>query len=273
MTERLSHVGICAAYNAAIKAGATSHELGSGSTRVAYTCKLFPDIAFKKLRMPGFTDNEREFNFWNAAPDDVREHLAPLCDYNAKLGLLAMARTDASTAQSASREWVHLLDFGWSSDCHAYNVGLYQGRWVMHDYGHCRIDQLPSTRDGNPRAEIKRPNACACNACKVLRGERPRDELGNKRLVSRVLFKQPPRFELDPQWIIKPKDTKYRERERKQLEALKLAMDLPFDMIAPKWIVKPEQLDAEMLKGLRDKQVAHIIEAAQRERRRWKKDC
>lgn len=247
--------------------------LGRGFSRVAYVVDGLRDVVFKRLVCLGNYDNKREFAFWNAAPDDVRQHLAPLLDYDAARGVLAMARTNTDKITSEYKNWKHLSRFAWASDCHEHNVGLYDGRWVIHDYGHCKVENLTETRDGAKRA-VPYPFV----------EFNPKQSRMAKWIIpkpSRVIMRRPPRFEVG---AIDAKQFEFVERPI-DWNRVRDGMDMAFDELMP-WKPRPVRVlptDPDSCGSQRAKPLAvkpakkrpahaHLIDAANAHRRALKKD-
>ncbi|TXN08917.1 hypothetical protein FV222_00150 [Methylobacterium sp. WL103] len=116
--------------------------LGSGESRVVYSCPCEPDKWVYKIERDQLHEfhNVREWTTWQQLEDypDARAWLAP-CDSISKGGkILRMARTEPLNGID-DLKGIKIPNF--LGDCHWGNLGRFEGRIVCHDYAYSRIPE------------------------------------------------------------------------------------------------------------------------------------
>lgn len=106
--------------------------LGRGDSRTAYECALDRSLVIKIMRPDAYkddaADNYLEWRFWIASSDCFRQWLAPIVWLSGDHTAMAMARTAA--VESGQVVEFPTMFF----DLHARNMGMLDGRAVIHDY-------------------------------------------------------------------------------------------------------------------------------------------
>jgi hypothetical protein len=125
--------------------------LGLGLSREVFAHPLDHTLVVKVPRNDnGIRDNAEEMRSWTNANAALRESLAP-CVEVLDGGELIMRRTTPvqKLPHAGAMIWRHRLDTGVASiglpqalswDMHSGNLGIFDGRVVMHDYAACTAE-------------------------------------------------------------------------------------------------------------------------------------
>lgn len=118
--------------------------LSEGSTRRVFVLKACPDVVFKQAINPLNGQQRNEWKTWLYCQDnpELAQHLAPCLECAPDFSLLVMARTRAPSGFCGSAWQYPKVPHWLAVDLHTDNVGEYQGRVVMHDYGY--LENVPA---------------------------------------------------------------------------------------------------------------------------------
>lgn len=106
--------------------------IGQGGSRTAYECAIDRRLVIKIMRPDNFKedarDNYLEWRFWSASGERFRQWMAPVVWLSGCHTAMAMARTTPI-------RFGQIVEFPkMFRDLHCRNMGLLDGRPVLHDY-------------------------------------------------------------------------------------------------------------------------------------------
>ncbi len=110
----------------------TDDLLGNGVFRVVYGCTLCPDLVLKFEMGSHYFQNVMEWKIWQqvAYDKELSKWLAP-CKFISPCGtVLAMKRTNRPAPKQYPDKLPRFL-----TDIHQRNFGMFEERFVSHDYG------------------------------------------------------------------------------------------------------------------------------------------
>lgn len=114
--------------------------LGGGAGRDVYACTLRDDLVIKIEDTSRSFQNIMEWRAWNDFQNvhPIKRWLAP-CEMISPCGVVLLQKKTTPVTTLPPK----VPDF--FTDCKPENIGMYEGRWVLHDYGTitlCLSDQL-----------------------------------------------------------------------------------------------------------------------------------
>lgn len=107
-------------------------KIGSGVYRDVYECLMLPDCVVKVQQDALEFDNVMEWKIWQEVrwDDELSLWFAPCVHISANGRLLIMKKTTKAGISDFPTSLPVFL-----GDCHKGNYGMYEGRFVCHDYG------------------------------------------------------------------------------------------------------------------------------------------
>lgn len=112
----------------------TEYCLGEGAFRAVYSCRANSDIVIKIEEGAHNFSNITEWNLWmDSHNHKLRDWLAP-CEYISPCGVvLLMGRTTKPKPEEIPKKIPAIF-----TDLKVENFGMYNGKFVCHDYGNLR---------------------------------------------------------------------------------------------------------------------------------------
>jgi hypothetical protein len=109
--------------------------LGEGIARQVYACRIWPeDYVIKVQTRDSLEDHDyqnlAEWDLWCNASADLRKWLAPCISLSPGGGALMQARCEPCPTHLVPKKMPKVL-----GDMHLGNLGIYEGKVVMTDYG------------------------------------------------------------------------------------------------------------------------------------------